>query len=164
MATTKVVKLNELAEALGLNIEERIDEYKKAVLNACLESIPDLVNASPVDTGLYAQSWGVQEGQDSVTIGNYAPHAPIIENGARPFTPPIGPLLAWAKRVLSGTSPDGKKIETGQPESNYSPEVWSLAKGVQKKIAAVGIQPRFVLERTIPLIMSRIERELRKIG
>lgn len=162
---TKVVSLNNLSKELGLNISSRLEEYKKAVLDACLESLPDLIEASPVDTGLYAQSWGVEEGESSVTVGNTAPHAPIIEYGARPFTPPIKPLLDWAKRVLSGQKDaNGKPIKTGQPESGYSDEVWALAKGVQKKIAERGMIPRHVLENATPMIMRRIEERLRQIG
>jgi len=120
------------------------------VVSGVAKSIPDLVQASPVDTGLYAASWDFTVEEKSVILGNYAPYAGIIEQGARPFTPPIGPLLAWAKRVLRDRS---------QPP-DYSPEVWALARGTQNKIAAQGMQPRHILEKTLPKIMQNIKEEV----
>lgn len=146
----KVVRLenfsHELKEFMGKDLEER----KKAVTSGVLKSLPDLVAASPVDTGQYAASWQFTPTETSVILGNFAPHAPIIEHGARPFTPPIGPLLAWAKRVLKSPS---------QPP-DYDSEVWALAKGTQNKIAREGMQPRNILEKMIPTIIENIRQEL----
>ena len=154
----KTVKLEDFPNVLKEFTKLSLEKKKKAVLEGLLRSIPDLVAASPVDTGLYASSWDVKPLNDGAVIGNYAPYASEIEYGTRPYTPPIAPLLAWAKRKLSGDS----TIETGQPETNYSPEVWRLAKGVQKKIASVGITPKHIMENSIPTIIENIRRELRR--
>ena len=140
---------NELKEFSKLSIEKQ----KEAVTSGMLRSIPDLVTDSPVDTGLYAQSWSFTLLEKVAILGNTAPHAPIIESGARPFTPPIGPLLRWAKRVLQDAS---------QPP-NYSSEVWALAKGTQNKIAREGMKPRHVLERNIPKIIDNIRKEMERV-
>ncbi len=148
---TTTIKLNQFADVLREFPNKSLDAVKKGVVSGVARSIPDLVKASPVDTGLYAQSWNFTADEQSVILGNYAPHAAIIEDGARPFTPPIGPLLAWAKRVLKDSS---------QPP-NYSDEVWALAKGTQKKIAANGMQPRKILESMIPTILDNIRQEIK---
>lgn len=153
MATTKI-DLRQFSEALTKYTAGHIEQVKKAVATGALKSIPDLVKASPIDTGQYASSWDVLLGNTSVTVGNFAPHAAIIEYGARPFTPPIGPLLAWAKRVLQDPS---------QPP-NYSDEVWRLARGTQKKIEEVGMEPKAVMRKNIPLIIENIEKELKNNG
>ena len=119
-----------------------------------LRSIPDLVSKSPVDTGQYANSWDVTLTEQSAILGNFAPHASVIERGARPFKPPIGPLLAWAKRVLGSSA---------QPPK-YDSEVWGLAIGVQKKIEKEGMQPKNVLEKALPKIIANIKEEFEKIG
>lgn len=152
MATTKTVKLENFSEELRRANEERIEDYKKAVVRGVIKSIPDLVTASPVDTGLYASSWDFTVTEKEVILGNTAPHAAIIERGARPFTPPIRPLLAWAKRVLKSSS---------QPP-DYDSEVWALAKGVQNKISQEGMKPRNVLEKALPGIIENIRSELRR--
>jgi hypothetical protein len=146
---TKVVNMRDLARELGAYSEGHIEVLKESTLNGIARSIPDLVRASPVDTGLYAQSWGFTKTEFGAVLGNTAPYAPIIEYGARPFTPPIKPLLEWAKRVLQDPS---------QPP-DYSPQVRNLAYGVQKKIAAIGMKPRRVMENMIPAIIENIKAE-----
>ena len=131
-----------------------LDKQKEAVSSGMLKSIPDLVRNSPVDTGLYAQSWSFTVSDKVAILGNTAPHAPIIESGARPFVPPIGPLLRWAKRVLQDPS---------QPP-NFSSEVWALAKGTQNKIAREGMKPRHVLENNFPKIIANIRREFERVN
>ena len=147
---TKVVKLENFASELKKDAGVRVDDYRRAVASGILKSIPDLVAASPVDTGQYAASWDFDINEKRALIGNFAPHAPIIERGARPFKPPLGPLLAWAKRVLKDPS---------QPP-NYSSRVWALAVGTQKKIEKEGMRPRNVLEKMLPKIVDNIRKEL----
>jgi hypothetical protein len=137
----------------GFN-EASIEDQKAATLRGIAKSIPDLVAASPVDTGLYAQSWGFSSTEYSAILGNTAPHSPIIEDGARPFTPPIKPLLEWAKRVLQDPS---------QPP-DYSDRVWALAKGTQQKIAREGMKPKKVMENMIPTIIENIRKEFEQLG
>lgn len=150
---TKSVSLDNLAKELGAWSDTHMENLHKATVLGIAKAIPELVEKSPVDTGLYAQSWDFTETEFGAIVGNYAPHAPIIENGARPFTPPIGPLLAWAKRVLRDAShpPD------------YSSDVWALAKGTQKKIASVGLEPKHIMEQMIPTIIENIKAEYQRL-
>jgi hypothetical protein len=147
---TKTVRLENFAKEIREFSSATIQQQRAAVVGGIIKSIPDLVAASPVDTGRYAASWNFTESERSVILGNSAPHAPIIEKGARPFTPPIGPLLAWAKRVLQSSS---------QPP-DYDSEVWGLARGVQNKIAQHGMKPRNILENALPMIIENIKNEL----
>jgi hypothetical protein len=151
--SVRTVNLRDFAKELGRFSERHVEEVRNATARGVLASIPDLVRASPVDTGLYAQSWDMTVTETSVILGNYAPHAPIIEHGARPFTPPLGPLLAWAKRVLGDPS---------QPP-DYSDRVWALAKATQKKISERGMEPKHILENAIPGIIANIREEYRKL-
>lgn len=147
---SKTVRLENFARELKEFTNATVEQQRKAVASGLARSIPDLVAASPVDTGLYASSWNFEINEKEAIIGNYAPHAPIIESGARPFTPPIGPLLAWAKRVLKSPS---------QPP-DYDSEVWALARGTQNKISEQGMKPRHILENMIPQIIENIKQEL----
>lgn len=148
------VSIDQIGKELGLNISKRVEEYKAAVVRACIDALPLLVQKSPVDTGQYAASWDVFVGDLYVAIGNYAPHAPIIEYGARPFRPPLRPLLEWAKRVLKDPS---------QPP-DFSPKVWALATATQRAIEQRGMPPKNVLGSTIPDIIELIKQELLKVG
>ena len=148
--SAKVVRLENFAGELKEFAGKDLEEKRKAVTAGVMKSIPDLVAASPVDTGSYAASWDFTETEKSIILGNFAPHAAIIEKGARPFTPPIGPLLAWAKRVLKSSS---------QPP-DYESKVWALARYTQNKIKDEGMKPRNVLEKMIPTIIENIKEEL----
>lgn len=150
---TKIINLGDLSKELKNFADKHIDDLKLATAKGVIDSIPDLVATSPVDTGQYAQSWDFSIEETKVILGNFAPHAGIIERGARPFTPPIRPLLAWAKRVLQDPS---------QPP-DYSSEVWGLARGVQAKIAKFGMRPKHVLENQLPFIIARVQREISKL-
>ena len=154
MSSRKVIRLEDFAKELGNFVDESIERKKQAVIKGVARSIPDLVAASPVDTGLYAASWDFTVEEYGVVVGNYASYAGVIEDGARPFVPPIGPLLAWAKRV------------TGDPSQppEYSSHVWALAKSVQKKISEVGMEPKHILENAIPMIIENIKQELVRLG
>lgn len=151
---TKTVKLSEFPREIREFSERTLEDQKKATIRGIARSLPELVAASPVDTGLYAQSWHFSVEETKAIIGNYAPYAPMIEFGTRPFTPPIAPLLAWAKRVL----------QDGSQPPDYSPRVWALARGVQNKIAAQGLKPRHILTNMVPKIIDNIKEELRKLG
>ncbi len=144
----KTVKLENFSEELKEYQKKSIKLYKESVIDALLKNLRLLVASSPVDTGLYAQSWDLIITEKNALLGNYAPHAAMIEFGARPFTPPIGPLLSWAKRVLK------------KPEIDS--HVWALAKYTQNKISEEGFEPRHVLTNALDLIMNDIRINLRK--
>jgi len=167
--STRKVQLKDFSKVLGDFSKRSLDEQKKAVARGLARSIPDLVAASPVDTGLYSASWDFRITELAGIIGNYAPYAGIIEYGAKRFTPPIGPLLQWAHRVLNGTGAErGQPLSAGQvestgknPLSGYSKDEWALAKGAQKAIAARGMIPHHIMQNMIPHIIENIRKELR---
>lgn len=145
---TKVVSLEKFADEMKAYNKKSMVKYKKAIIDALLKSIPRLVKQSPVDTGLFAQSWDLIVTEKSAIIGNYAPHAAVIEFGARPFTPPIGPLLAWAKRVLK--------------QSEINDACWALARYTQNKIAEEGMKPRFILTNSLDSIMEDVRMNMKR--
>ncbi len=147
------VKIDEFDKAWDKATDEMRRTMHKGLVSGTLKGQKIVMENSPVDTGLYQASWRVIEmAFGHVQLGNTAPHAPAIEFGARPHTPPIGPLLAWAKRVLQDPSaPPG-----------YSDAVWSLAKGTQNKIAQFGQEPKHVLTNAIPKIRDEIIREIKR--
>ncbi len=147
---TRIVNLKDFSKVLGNFSNQSLKEQRQAVVAGVARSIPDLVAASPVDTGLYAASWDFTVEEKAVILGNYAPYAGVIEDGARPHSMPIGPLLAWAKRVTGSPS---------QPPK-YDSHVWALALAVQKKILNEGQAPKHIMANMIPKIIENIREEL----
>jgi len=147
--TTIIVNLKDAGSEFKKLMGKNIKETKEAVKDGMYKSLPDIIRNSPVDTGLFAASWQLTEEESSIILGNFAPHAAIIEFGARPFRPPLRPLLAWAKRVLK--------------EKEYSSRVWALAKYTQQKIQNFGMEPKSILRNSIPMILENIKDELKKL-
>lgn len=150
---TKTINLREFPGLIPKYWETQKDKIRAAVGNGIMKSLADIVRNTPVDTGLMAQSWDFTIEETKAIIGNYAPHAPVVEYGARPFTPPILPLLAWAKRVLQDPS---------QPP-NYSDAVRALAYHTRAKIQHEGMSPNNIMEKSLPDIIRNIKEELRAI-
>lgn len=150
--SVKVVSLKDFAKEFKNFQKMALQEQKATVAKGIIDYYPELIRNSPIDTGLFAQSWDLVEAEKSILLGNYAPHAPMIEYGARPFKPPLGPLLAWAKRVTGDPSP-----------YPYSDRVWALARYTQMKIEKVGMKPHNIMEKAIPQIVENIKNELRRL-
>lgn len=144
----KVVPLDKFAKELKDYSEKNIKAFKKAVVDAMTDELPRIVAASPVDTGLYAQAWSMTVTEKSAMLGNTAPYAAMIEFGTRPFTPPIKPLLEWARRQLQ--------------KSEIDSECWALAKGVQNKISEQGIEPKHILGDAIDRIINDIRLKMKE--
>ena len=145
----KTVQLKDLSKEIQ-NVSNIEPLAQQALVKAFTIAMGSLPRKSPVDTGMYAQSWGFEVGQDKGVIYNEAPHAAIMEFGARPHWAPIRPLLEWAKRKLGDQS---------QPP-NYSDNVWAMAKAVQKKIAEKGQDPKHILENEWPEILENIYEDI----
>ena len=157
MATAKVISMTKFVkDTLGKGSESYIKTHRKEVYDifadSLLKSVKNMTERSPVDTGLYASSWDVEKvDENNIFFGNTAPYATIIELGARPFRPPIGPILAWASRKLS------------LPEDH--PRVRSFAFFVVKKIEKEGLEPHYIMENGLEeIIYPKIEIELKKLS
>lgn len=148
----KTVLMKDFAKEFKAFQKKTLIEQKIMVAKGIIDYLPVIINDSPIDTGLFAQSWDLEESENSILLGNYAPHAPIIEYGARPFRPPLPPLLRWAKRVLNDPS-----------QYPYSDRVWALARYTQNKIEREGMKPNNIMENSIPHIIQNIKEELRKL-
>jgi hypothetical protein len=148
----KVVNLKDFPKEFEKFQKLLLEEQKAVVAKSIIDYLPIIIQDSPIDTGLFAQSWDLLESEKAILLGNYAPHAPIIEFGARPFKPPLQPLLQWAKRVLKDPS-----------QFPYSDRVWALAKYTQQKIEREGMKPHNIMEKAIPNILENIKLELEKL-
>ena len=105
----------------------------------------------PIDTGQLARSVGHSSLPRGGRILVDAPHAAVMEWGARPFWPPLQPLIDWAQRKF-GVDED---------------EAEEIGRAVQLKIATFGIEPRAYFATAMvsvrKLVPIEVESELRKI-
>lgn len=90
---------------------------------------------------------------DGSIVAVEAPHAAPLEYGARPFFPPVAPLMAWALR---------KGLATDEASAK------AIAFAIRGKIAKEGIAPRAFFRRafarTLPQMQAAIDRECVRVG
>jgi hypothetical protein len=68
-----------------------------------------------------------------------------LEYGARPFRPPIAPLIAWALRKGIATDPAQAK---------------AIAWGIAKKFAAEGFPPRAFFSTAVEAGLPKVQAEV----
>ncbi len=106
----------------------------------------------PVDTGeLRRQTRAEVTGATTGTVAEIVedtPYAAAQEAGTRPFTPPLGPLIEWAKRQAPNLGLDEH-------------EVYPFARAVQMKIAREGIKAKWHTRDAQPELGKVLERFLR---
>ena len=91
--------------------------------------------------------------KNEIHFGNTAPYASIIEKGAKPFRPPLQPLIEWSARQLQVPADD--------------PEAKRMGYFVMRKIEKEGMEPRHVLENgledvILPMIKEEVKKSLNK--
>ena len=149
------LSLGQFAAQVGKLPADMEQAIVRGLRSAAQRGVADVVasiNAvGATDTGELARSVSAHNTMDGARIVVDAPHADVVERGARPFSPPIAPLQAWAMRKLGVTQARAREI----------------AFAVQAKIRRQGIAPRFYFRsamRTVQLrVPVEVERELRKL-
>ena len=111
MSTTVRVNVSELGARLIKAEGERGRAVKRGVVDAARRGAAALVKKTPRYLGQMANSWNASETREGAQVRNDAPHAGIVEAGARPHS--VSPdgmaaLTEWATRQL-GADPKAAK-------------------------------------------------------
>lgn len=111
MSVTVRVKIGDLGARLFKAESDRGRALKRGVLDAARRGQATLVKRTPRYLGQMANSWATQETREGALTRNTAPHAGIVEAGARPHS--VSPdgmaaLTEWATRQL-GLDPKSAK-------------------------------------------------------
>ena len=128
-----------------------------------------LVSLSPVDTGQFKNAWRVLNRPPSLqppSIHNAAPHAGIIERGARPHAVSAEgreALRRWVRRVLGAElklnlraqSPGGR-VRT----RDFEAQVESIVRGIVQKLARVGQKGHFLVEKNLDRLAEFARQEV----
>lgn len=116
-----------------------------------VEEIDKALPHPAVNTGGLRQSARAENTADGALVEVDAPHAAPINNGTRPFHPPLEPLIAWAVRKFGVSEKEARRI----------------ARNVAKKISEEGIEPRHFFEKAMArielIIDTEVERELEQV-
>jgi len=156
MQTT--VTIDQFAHDIGKLPEKLETAIIRGLRSAAARGVTEVVQAMhattphpPNDTGELMRSVEHSALPRGGRVAVDAPHAAVMENGARPFRPPLAPLVHWAKRKFGVNDKEAKRI----------------ARAVQRKIATTGIAPRGYFRRAMrnirKLVPIEVESELGKI-
>ena len=142
------IKMGGLSARIKADVKARGDSIKKAEKAAALRGRNHLVSITPVDMGVMRAAWQVRDGGDGVEIENDAPHAGIIERGARPHKVSQAgreALADWARRK-------------GIPEEEIPSMVW----GICKKLEAEGQRGLFLVKDSLHLFSGWLRAEVER--
>ena len=122
----------------------------------------------PVDRGLYRAGWRAKKDGQGAVVENIAPHASVIEFGARGANVKIGRAMidaraAWVKRKGLGGKTVGKRhVKATDTEARSI--AFAIAKTMQKKgiFGPRGLRVLERAEKSIPLfIREEVAREMK---
>jgi hypothetical protein len=199
------------AEALAA--QKRVERYiiehifTESEYESAIRTQRKISRSGPVDTGHYRHGWEVRRRVKvgaswmaktrmglaarsaskvpDVQLVNTTPYSGVIEQGARPFWAPIGPLIEWAERKagalalggvfsLSSRSfsarPDGSLRFRGRASLNDDDRaaVRAFAYAVRGKIAREGLPALWIMRNHLPYarmaLGSAIRRRLRELA
>lgn len=149
----------------------------KAAMESALQTRRKIVRSKdvPVDRGEYKAGLEIRKvrmpgkGHDRIQIRleANAPHSGVIEQGARPFYPPLAPLVEWAKRkaaelgiVKLGV---GERFKgTASLNKRQNAEAERFARGVQQAIGRRGLPPHYPMLKHLPYALKRLDAAFKK--
>jgi hypothetical protein len=129
----KVGSFKEFEEHLKGLLKKKEERIKKAALKTVEFAVIQIKENAPVALGDVLKS---VHAEDNVAVVD-APHAAALETGSRPHTPPLQPLIEWAKQ---------------QPEIAFGMSPEQLARFVQQAIKVKGTKPTFFVGNQISKI------------
>lgn len=169
----------ELAFQYQAHEQELKHQIRVAALDAAYATLRPVARATPVDLGEMKNAWTVREGPGEVAaeLRNDAPHAGIVELGARPHWPPFEPIFEWALRhagdlALGGVvkigsqafrkSKSGNLFYKGQSslDDDDVEEVRRFAYALCAKIAREGQKPTHLMLKHLPFAQRAWQRAL----
>lgn len=179
MTTYRVPNLKHLGPLIRRHMNERERRITKAVHRTATQGAAHVRRHVPVAFSELRDSVGAKPDQ----IYADAPHAAPVEEGSRPHTPPLEPLIRWVKlrhlegvtiakrprtaKRLPGTTTEehatavhaalGASWKRSDVESNYR----AMAFKIQQGIAKHGTRPHFYMAGSMPVVMEILDREIR---
>jgi len=139
------VDIRDLHKYLARDIKKATKAIEEGQAAAAQRGRTVLVRKTPVDTGQMKGAW--KAGKDY--IHNDAPHAGIVEKGARPHKVSragIESLTEWARRQL------------GLPDDQAKSVAWAVAKKLEKE----GQKGTFFVEELTPKIAKMLQQEVER--
>lgn len=145
---------------------------RRALIRAAHRGRAVMVRVTPADQGQLKNSWkvraskgtGIGGGRLAATLSNDAPHAGIVEGGARPHpvsNEGIAALHAWVWRNRKNF---GFTTRSGRAQSGKGAKAATLgiAYAIANRIKRHGQEPTFFVKDSMPVLQKQAAREVAK--
>lgn len=163
------------------SVRKNADAIKRGVRNGLVRGKSHLVRQTPVDQGILKNAWKVIVADGGMpALLNDAPHAGIVERGARPHMPPLEPILEWVKRHLRSfgiraprfktkMGPLTKRAMAGsnarfarhlQDVDEFEHDVLAIAEAIRWKIFNHGQAGTFFVRNSLPALRDFVAQEI----
>lgn len=139
-------QITAIPKKVGRDAEKAIAKAIPIMGRVLLDEAKSLTTAAGIkDTGAYLKGWKVIELGKSLQLVNTAPHAGVIETGAK-FSkmPPVKKIMPWVRRKLPDVLPQERR---------------AVAFLIARKIKKTGLPAYAILSKTI----SNTSNKLRTI-
>lgn len=160
------------------------EAVKRGIQNGLRRGMAHMVRQTPVDQGILKNAWKVIVASDGGSaLINDAPHAGIVERGARPHMPPLEPILEWVKRHLrnfgiksptwkgsskamgsgKGYAARAEKVRAHvEKVAEFEDDVLAIAEAIRWKIAKHGQAPTWFVKSNLPQLRALVQDEVEK--
>lgn len=188
--TTVTIPPGRLGAFLKASVGKNAAAVQKGVRRGAMRSVALLTRKTPVDQGIMKNAWKYVEVGGSVgspviaRVDNSAPHAGIVERGARPHMPPLEPILEWVKRhlkTLGLRAPRWKNPKFGpwknarayarheerirshvSATADFEDDVLKVAEAIRWKIFKHGQKGLFIVRNSLDEIRELVNDEVNK--
>jgi hypothetical protein len=187
VAVTVTIPPGRLGAFIKGSVNKNADAVRRGIRNGMLRGISVLKKNTPVDQGIMKNAWklvGVVGTKGLMAILNDAPHAGIVERGARPHMPPLEPILEWVKRHLRNfglRAPRFKAPRQGplrterayaaramrvqrhvESVADFEDEVLAIAEAIRWKIYKKGQEGTYFVRNSLPELRAAVEEEINR--
>lgn len=167
---SRTVSPLELASALRRMGEAAPEAVRKALVEGAVTLRGELVQQAiassapqPVDRGQYKAGWRMSEVAGGAVVFNLTPQALWMERGRAPGPVPLKPIRDWVRRKGFWRA----EVKARRRDRTHRPGdtdriIDRIALAVARKIAEQGIEPRWVLRRSVGALEQRLPGLLRR--
>lgn len=160
------VALDKLPGILGRHHRRNMDRIDRGLIRAAQRGKAHMVKKTPTDQGQLRTSWKAR----GRLLTNDAPHAGIVEMGARPHPVSragVEAIKRWAQRNLGlGKVRDtkGRFVKTTKATRDYlEQEAWGVAWAIAAKIRREGQKPTFFIRSQLGELTKIAKQEVERV-
>lgn len=120
-----------------------------------------LKTKTPVDLGIMRNAWVVKDQPYGASLDNTAPHAGIIEAGARPHPVSAEGQKAILDWIVRNRKVARRELEEGEDAVRLQGELHRILNAILWKIRTKGQAGKFIVRNNIPLLSKLAERAVK---